>query len=157
MKYRFLLVIALAMPVAVAAQERVPAPEARVRVTTDDGRFVGKWLGRTGDSLSIMDSRNEPMGFAAVSVRNLEVSAGRKRQTGSGAIVGLATGFVGGLITAAVLCNDGCGDLHGFVLVAVGGIGAAGGLLIGAIVGSQIRTERWESVPLNVGLRLSLP
>ena len=158
MKLHLLLASTLVLPAALKAQDStVPAPQARVRVTTDAGRFVGRWLGRTADSLSIAGARNEPMGFAAASVRNLEISAGRKRRTGSGAVIGLATGLVGGLVTAAVLCNDGCGDLHGFVLVVVAGLGAGGGLLIGAIIGSQIRSERWEPVPLNVGLSLSLP
>ena len=156
MKLMLLLVSALVPPTALMAQDStILAPQARVRVTTDAGRFVGRWLGRTGDSLSIAGARDQPMDFAAASVRNLEVSAGRKRQTGSGAVIGLASGLVGGLVTAAMLCNDGCGELHGFVLVALAGLGAGGGLIIGAIIGSQVRSERWESVPFAVGLRLS--
>jgi hypothetical protein len=158
LRQTLLLIVALAPPATVTAQDGpVLPPEARVRVTTDAGRFVGKWLGRTADSLSILDSRDEPRGFASASVRGLEVSAGRKRRTGRGALIGVASGAAGGILGALGFCRGGCGDLSGLLVMAFGGIGAGGGLIVGAIVGSQIRSERWESVPVSVGLRLSLP
>jgi hypothetical protein len=152
----------LGLAVPLSAQESVVVlPSARVRLTTDTGRIVGAWMGRGDDSVTILDARGKTVHTVAVrSVRVFEISRGKVRRTGRGALIGFLSGTTAGVVTALVLCRtDGCsssgGEFGGFIAGVLGGVGAVAGTGIGALIGSQIRSERWEPAPL-AGVRVGL-
>jgi len=69
---------------------------------------------------------------------------------------GLVLGFVGGAalgagISAIAQPRKPAGDdYRGFNVAATGVLGALAGSVIGAIIGSQVPTERWESFEIPV-------
>jgi len=151
------LLALLSLPAMLPAQDSVVVrPGARVRLTTGAGRFVGTWEGSAHDSLTILDARRTTVRVVAFdAVSALEISRGRRRRTGRGALIGFVSGTTAGLVTALVFCRNGCGEFNTFIPVALGGAGAVVGTGVGALIGSQIRTERWESVPVGA-LRIGL-
>jgi hypothetical protein len=61
-----------------------------------------------------------------------------------------------GMFTGAVFCAvEKCGEYTACVVTATSVIGAGAGLVIGGVVGSLIKTERWEEIPLDQ-LRVSV-
>jgi len=158
---------------SLSAQESVPRPGDRVRVTVacpDRGRATtpgregrcrteGVLADATADSLELSaDGTSHRYGLDAV--RALEVRDG----TRSHWLIGAGGGLVAGTLGMVAVLNSGgstascdrsanqdalsSGECLG--LYALGGAGGAG---IGALVGSLIRTDRWRPVPLE---RLSL-
>ena len=124
----------------------------RVRVTAPNERVVGTFAVLKPDTLVVnVESRRLAIPFA--SVTSLEVSRGQKSRTGRGALIGLGVGVVAGVGTALALCAEGdCnidGDITGAVALVLGAGGALVGAGIGALIGSQTKTDRWETVPLD--------
>jgi hypothetical protein len=127
-------------------------PGTRVRVTArETGRVERQVVGslRTFDgerlTLSTDDSGNH-VALPRPNITRLEISRGRKGHTGMGLLLGLVLG-----LSAVALKDAGCGQdcekpSTGFVVGAV-----AGGALVGAGIGTMIRSERWESLPWAVG------
>jgi hypothetical protein len=150
-----------AQPIA----EPALSPGARVRVTVgapvaerhlgafSQGarrRLVGTLEAVRADTLVL---RGKTVQLVPVdSVRLLEVSRGRHRQTWSGAGVGFAFGAgAGGLLgaLASSSCESSeCVDPGEFIAGSVVALGVAGGL-IGAVVGAATETDTWEEVPLD--------
>jgi hypothetical protein len=128
---------------------------ARVRLTTETGRFVGTLQSRANDSVTILDaSRNAVLVVAMGTVRRLEVSRGERSRTGRGALIGLVSGTAAGVLAGLVLCggnrcSSSGGEFGGLITLVLGGTGAAAGTGVGALVGSRIRSERWEQAPLS--------
>jgi hypothetical protein len=132
-------------------------PGSRVRVvqptptnrTVAVGRLVTSW----GDSVQLADDAGAMATVYVGRARRLEVSLGRQRRTGQGAMSGLLIGGgIGAVLGAATwqpcppdawLCfspdNRAQAAVLGGVLIGVPG------MLIGAIAGSGNR-ERWERV-----------
>ena len=85
-------------------------------------------------------------------VDRVERYAGTKSHTGTGALIGAGVGVaVFAVLLATQRCwGDGCEegvDLGTVIVVGgaiIGGLGAG----LGALIGSQAKTERWEQVPL---------
>jgi len=81
---------------------------------------------------------------------SLEISRGRKSNTGKGALVGgIAGAAIGAVSSIAIAIADplegaGFGEYTLYTL-GVTAVGAG----IGALIGSLARTERWEAVPLS--------
>ncbi len=127
----------------------------RVRVTAPNERVVGTFTVLKPDTLVVsVESRRLAIPFA--SVTSLEVSRGQKSKSGKGALIGLGAGAAAGVVTALVGCADNsCDDVTGLVVLIFGAGGALGGVLIGAVIGSFIQTDRWETVPLD-RIRVSL-
>ena len=95
------------------------------------------------------------------SVTRFELSRGKSRHAGRGALIGLGIGAGGGAIIGAIAevsgeryCIDTCAAAG--VLTAFTAIGLAiPGLVIGTVAGALIKTDRWEEVPLD-RVRVSL-
>lgn len=93
------------------------------------------------------------------SIRKLEISDGKKRNIGKGAIIGgISGGVFLGIVSLATNepCKEGewCffemsnREAFGFGALA----GALGGGLNGAIIGTFIKTNRWKKVPVSVSI-----
>lgn len=158
----FLLIGWLGNSERLSAQDSIVVrPGDRVRLSTDAGRFVGRLGNRANDSVTIVDAhRNTVVVVAVGTVRTLELSRGERRRTGRGAWIGLLSGTAAGVLTGLVVCgiND-CSssgaEVDAILAVALGAAGAVAGTGVGALVGSQIRSERWEEAPI-AGLRIGL-
>ena len=137
--------------VDLAAQVSAPvAVGDRVRVGTISGQVrIGLLNAVTSDALELDDDRDgQRVSIPLPSVSRFEVSRGE----GSKAVTGLLVGGLGGLAVGALLCSttDTCSivsdnDARGGVI----GISGAVGVLLGALAGSTIRTDRWEEVPVG--------
>jgi hypothetical protein len=128
---------------------RITAPQLGI------SKYSGTLVALDGDMLTVGTLR-----VALVDVTRLDVYMGRKRNAGTGAVVGALVLGVPFTIFAVGLCESFSGlassncDVVG---VAMRGllIGGAAGALLGAGVGSLIKSDRWEEVPLDQ-LRVSL-
>lgn len=154
----FLLGGILASPLL--AQRPAVSEGVRIRVRPAG---ANRWTIGTLDSLTA-DSLFVSTGGGTMAVgrsRNTsaELSWGRKRNTLKGALYGGAIlGAIGAGLGAAFAAweetEDGdLGIIEGASIV--GGVGALGGGLIGAGIGTFIRTERWQAVETE-SLRLAL-
>ncbi len=173
MRHATILVAILAFVPLASATAQVPVrPGARVRVTGPPIcpptyticvggprlQSVGTFVTCEADSI-IMESNGNVLALPLDSVTKLEVSWGRKTNTGMGAGIGF---LVGGLVGARIgyASYEECSCLGGGVgpetLALVGAvIGGFGGLVTGALIGLEIETDRWEEVPLD-RVRVSL-
>jgi hypothetical protein len=125
-----------------ASAEEAGLLGARVRVAVaGSSRIVGVMTGSDAEALAVRTSEQGPVTrVARDSVVRLEVSRGVRRNTKRGLVGGaLAWMAVVGLVAAFdTLDESGVGEP-----LFVGGMVAAGG-----VVGSLIKTERWERVPM---------
>ena len=101
-------------------------------------------------------SGTETLVLPRTSITKLEVSQGRKSRPGAGigygALVGLATGALGG----AILCksdyacsnpNQEEGDMTPLFALGGAALGAVAGGVVGGIIGASHSGEQWEQVP----------
>ncbi len=163
MRHATILVAILAFVPLASATAQVPVrPGARVRVTGHFCQFysncegvqlehrVGTFVTWEADTL-VVQSNGDTLSVPVTLVTRLDVSRGRKMNTGKGAVIGLLVGgVVGAVIGYANYEEGGFGDLGPGVNVAAGGvIGGLGGLVTGAFIGLAIQTDRWREVPLD--------
>ena len=138
-----LLVVVLVGTAHVSAGDGAEFKGARVRLeTAGSTRLVGVVADADGASLMIRTSaQGGNTRVARAEIRSLEVSRGFHRHTVLGLVGGaLAWAAVVGLYAAFdTLDESGVGEP-----LFVGGMVAAGGL-----VGTLIKTERWERVPAS--------
>jgi hypothetical protein len=120
-----------------------------------DTRFVGHLDETSGDSLWIrVGSTDGPLvSIHRANIHELEISDGRKRNPGKGALWGAGVGLGLGILTAAAV-DDCTMGYRGFWFdvcdwgegaIVVGSITA--GAALGALVGLLIKSERWVAVP----------
>ncbi len=141
---------------ALAAQGAVrwPAGE-RVRiVSTELGRreLTGQLLAMDAETLLVkVASHPEPLRLRRSSVERFAVRRGTRGHAGTGAAIGFL-----GLTFPCVLLAAVTGDAEGSALAAhpaqVVGVCVAYGAGVGALLGSAVRTERWERVALSVSV-----
>ncbi len=144
---------------------------ARVRVLASPlgtAPVIATVTARHGDSLLLSVPDRGPVALPLAAVQRIEVSRGTRGKTAVGALVGLAVGTVATAVFLATFCNDPdtlcASDEHvrAFAVIALPATG------VGAIVGTLVRSERWERVaperfalggaaPLGVGLRVHIP
>jgi hypothetical protein len=123
----------------------------RVRITAADlgiRQLVGTLVTSCGDTLVISGSSpSNTLRVPCASLTAVDISSGEKSRWAEGLGVGALVGAATGAILGAGCCRD------GDVVVVAGpifaGLGAAGGAVLGLIIGSNIRTERWRPVPLE--------
>jgi hypothetical protein len=147
----------LAMAVPALSQEPAPLTVgSRVRVKAEAANphwLVGRLLALPDDSvrLHVADS-GAGVALPLATLASFEVSRGRQRQTGRGAWMGAATGALLGLILGAATYEEcqscigpdpgtGGSAILGAVIMGAFGVG------VGALIGGNIRAERWEPVP----------
>ncbi len=170
MRHATTLVAVLAfVPLTSATAQVTVRPGARVRVTGDfcqpsysnclGGRpehHIGTFVAWKADTL-VVQSNGDTLSVPASLVTRLDVSQGRRTNTGTGAGIGfLLGGVVGAVIGYASYAE--CVPQGWFscigpdfgpevVAVMVGLVGGTGGALFGALIGSAIKTDRWQEVP----------
>lgn len=164
------LVAALVLPASVdlpAQQEPPVAPGDRVRVTArniDPDPLVGTLVALGADTCVLeVKSRAEPLALPLASVTKLEVSRERRSKAGIGATVGFIGGALAGAVIAIASLDEECGvlspdcdlneDLESIAPAAV--LGGLAGIGVGVLVGSVLKVDRWEEVPLD-RLRVSI-
>jgi hypothetical protein len=137
-------------PAALQADARV-----RLMMVGADRWSVGNLLKQTRDSVRLLaGDSGDTLAVATTSLARFEISKGRHRQTGRGALIGVAVGTVVGAVLGVATYEE-RGD-RGSLVLDPGPGGSAllgGGLLgllgagIGALTGSQITAERWTPLP----------
>ena len=152
-------VLILIASVDLLAQQEPPIPRGdRVRVsapTIDSDPFIGTVVSMDADTLVLdLAGRNASLPVPVASVTSLDVSQGTTSRVISGVLIGGVIGLVVGTVVASTKQNEACGDYEGswfcmspWILAGIGG--PAAGALLGAGIGSQIKVERWETVPLD--------
>ena len=141
-------------------QEAEPDPSPaviageQVRVTTGSiaAPFVGLFSSWDADALEITSDSLTTYTIPLAEVVKLEIYRGEKKQTLVGALVGAAAGIVTGVLIANSTqsaepgwfseVEEGASDA-GYVLLST-----AVGVTVGGFIGSRIRTEKWEEVPV---------
>ena len=176
MRRATILVAILAFVPLVSATAQVPLrPGERVRVTRlplcppntlcvkTPRQSVGTFVAWKSDTL-VVQSNGDTLSVPVDRVTRLDLSRGRKTNTGMGAGIGF---FVGGLVGAGIgyASYEECvpqgwfsciGDFGPETLAFAGAlIGGLGGLVTGAFIGLAIQTDRWREVPLD-RVRVSL-
>jgi hypothetical protein len=144
-----LLVLGAALPalgddslsgLSVGARVRLTAPSVSRRP------LVGQ-LVRESAALEIRRDDGSSASVPIRSIEKLQVSSGRKRKTLVGAVCGAALGVGTALITLRCKHPGFCEDNYiNAGLVVFGG----GGAVVGALVGTAIRTEHWKTVPVPI-------
>ena len=136
------------------------APGDTVRVTApsmDMDDSVGTVAALETDRLTVqVEERADALSVPLADVTKLKVRRGQKSNAGKGALIGLGVGAAAGVITALLSCADSqCDwdnagdDVTGYTAVVLGAGGALLGAGIGAIIWSSIKTDRWQTVPLD--------
>lgn len=144
------------------AQNTAVSLGSRVRVQTgfsDKGqprgpRATGQLTAWTADSL-VLDPAGEQARWAVLitEVSRLEVSRGRESKRESVLRWG-ALGFVLGLTTGALLNYDETSFFSPVLTaIATGAPVGVAGALVGAVIGANRRSERWEQVEMPVRWR----
>jgi hypothetical protein len=153
---RIAWVIALAVVPAAFGQAQ-PAdsslhPGAKIRVTPLSWaleRVTGTLVQVDGDSLQVQTRK----GIYAISrseIARLDVSRGKKSAAGKGLEWGFLGGALAGAVVSTLVCSTNtCTFIEGpdapAVWIPLGtAIGAAGGALVGLVIGSLTHTDRWE-------------
>lgn len=138
----------------------------RVRVTTPaipDRRLTGTVVAMGDEALTLQGDEGPPVEVVLADVTSLSIQAGRRTRAKEGMLMGLGLGLGSFIVIDAAEggCSGGgsggltpvsCESARALGLVVLTG----GGLLVGTLVGSAFRTDRWveQPLPLNVGLRL---
>lgn len=144
-----LIVLTVGTGVTALAQD-VSLLHHRVRVTTaadsaqQETRYAGLVTALANDTLTLV-RKGVVRAVPLPAVRRLEVSRGRRGYARTGALIGAGLGVVAGL--AAVGADDGQGSTGAGIVVVPLGAALYGG--VGALIGTFVRRERWEVVPLD--------
>ena len=118
------------------------APDHQLR------KEVGTLVRGDRDSVTVaITASGDTARFPLASLTRLEVTRGLKGNAGRGAGIGFLTGAVIGAAIGASEAGDYC--TPGGCAALVGGVFGLGGLVLGAVVGATIKTERWEELPLS--------
>lgn len=155
----------LGIPRVASAQVDPPEPGARVRLTVPcelvpqpapERRnlcvFVGKLAGWRTDAIDLdVDGRRSSYNLNTVS--RLEVSRGSRSRKLLGAGIGFVVG-VGGAYHlfhsggSTGMCDQSANQdaIDSGYCLGIYGLGGLAGAGLGALIGSRIRTERWQSV-----------
>lgn len=174
--FRFFLFTALLM-FASAVQAQRPAPDSGAHVRVRDVTGVvttGRLLQWATDTIRISADRDGRT--VAIPRRSvLEVQLGRTVRGGRAvarmAAAGLFVGGVGGALVGPLVMRNSCqfeydmGNMLDCGIALLDGdqrrdaavVGALGGAAIGALAGTLSRSERWETVPLDMPAQPAAP
>jgi len=140
----------IGLPIRAHCQSQSPSltSGARIRVTwTDSGiqRRTGTLLGFGPDALHLVSATPDTIRIPRPRLVQIELSQGRRRHTLHGMLVGLVAS--GAVVTALSLSQDSCRSERGLCFgegAILFGVPALG---LGALLGSQIRSDQWQAVP----------
>lgn len=149
-----------------AASDALPEPPtfqipagAKVRVASSaipGGTVEGRVVSSTDEALALMLGADDaPFGGGQVvipraSLTSVKVSMGRRGHALHGAVLGALLGAAGG--AAAEVDPQDC-DSSSDAFCSQGeaiAVSAAGGALLGALVGAVVKTEKWQKVSVEV-------
>jgi hypothetical protein len=142
------LVVQLVSPGVAQAQEQEtllgPAPGDHVRLrapSVSARRLIGSVLEADAGGIRLkLEDQKEPLEVPLSAVTRLEIGRGRRSLAREGALIGAAIVVVPWGAWAVAEC---AGECMGEALVGVGLVAATSALL-GALVGTVFKTERWE-------------
>jgi hypothetical protein len=143
----------LAPVVAWSQQPTALVPGSRVRITEKASKpRAGTVVTASADSVVLkVDSAGQTATFSVAKISQLEVSRGIKGHAGNGVALGLLVGAGTGALVASLACGGGSTDCYdgesGPVTLAAAGLGAVVGMVTGAVIGSNHKSESWEAVP----------
>ena len=150
-----LLICVIASPVSAQSYEPL-RPGTLVRISHNDrccrSPSVGTLVSVGADSVVIQQpgALGVRLALRRASVNAVETRHDIGGRAVAGAILGLvagaAVGVVYGLASACRVVDDIC--IWPLILAYTGGIGAAAGLVVGAVIGAQIRHVVWLTVPV---------
>ena len=96
-------------------------------------------------------------GYASYAgMKSLELWGGRGTRAERGFVYGFIAGGILGGVVGAQFCKLGCNDPVLLVGLAMGGLTGLFTGWIGSLIGSAIKTEIWEPVPIPGGISLRL-
>lgn len=106
---------------------------------------------RTGqDSLFVREPTGTSRGLSWSSIKDIERFAGRRGHGGAGARIGAVAGLAAGILSGATAKRESqfvTISAAGAVLIAALVTGAGAGL--GAVIGSTVRSDRWETISVD--------
>ena len=134
------------------------APGARIRVQQGSQTVTGTLLSLDSAGLVIVTGKADSVTVPRASITAVEVSTGTRSHAGKGALIGLGTGLLTGVVVGIASSGSDDGDFFDFSsgewAAGVGLTGAVIGTGVGAIVGAVIRTDKWAPAVLpTVGIR----
>jgi hypothetical protein len=150
-------VLVLVAPCALAAQSIAPGTRIRVKSAQVVAPIVGTYQTLRGDTVVVIEDGTAAKiwSFKTSTIDRLEVSAGMKGHNRGPmtkwALIGAGGGAAAGWLTAVALESASDDQYSDFLSAAVGaGLGA----IAGAVYGSRVLEEHWDSVPVprRVGL-----
>ena len=160
----------LALPAGCASTHRVSTDELRptvgerVRISKrpKSERYGDPIIGSVTDQrmdtlVVLVEGAGRVIRIPLSSVKRLEVVTGRKSKAGAGALVGLVTGAITGALLGNYWGSVSCSGTYGFTICLEKGEAAAlsalgfglAGAGLGALVGSFIKVDRWETIPVD--------
>lgn len=152
------------LPKGYAQSQLVLGQRVRVSVraspAASGGRIAGVLSAWSADSLSL-EKDGRKVDFARSAVEHLEVSRGKTRMTRKGMVIGMIAGALvfGGAEAASpsesecdpmAICPIDPSPAANVVLGAIGGAAVGAGL--GSLVGYNLKTDRWQHLPLEVSV-----
>lgn len=165
------LALTAAVLTSVGAQEPPPVMIGeRVRITHSCHATNGGVRCRTtSGTMTALQAENlvlgpaeEPIIVPMSAVEKLEVSRGLRGRADAGGVAGGIVGaIVGGAMGFGACAADQCKgfnetDLTFLAVSAYAGLGALVGLGVGALIGSQVKSDLWEEVPFQpVGVSMT--
>lgn len=159
-------ILLAASPTILTGQEPTTLnPGTRVKVSPSDtaSHFLVGPIVSIGGGMLVVDTKTDgpqggpvPVEIPLASIGSIEVSRGMRSHGGTGAVVGLLLGAVGGALWGSATGEETCpengwlpcfekGEMAVFGAITLGGLGAG----LGWLVGHAIRSERWETIPLD--------
>lgn len=152
--------IALLLAPVVAWSQEPPTivPGSRIRITElaagTSAPRSGTVVTASADTVVLkLDNGGETAAFSLAKISALEVSRGQKGHAGTGVGLGFLAGLGTGALVGSLVCGgesacySGSDDMSGPVTAVAAGLGGVVGMAVGAVVGGNHKTEKWEAVP----------
>jgi hypothetical protein len=161
MRYLCFVIAALLVPLPRLKAQDAPVlePGVRVRVSTapqaaKPAWIVGTVIAVTGDRLAIRPQHDSggPIDIARNTVTRLELSRGRHSKALTGLGVGFLVGAGAGVILGSAVLGGGRDIAPSDAKLIGAGLVGGAGALIGLAVGAGSKSERWQPVPVTVGV-----
>ena len=152
------IVLLLAPVVAWSQEPPAIVPGSRVRITelgaATGAPRSGTVVTTSADTVVLkLDNGGQTAAFSLAKISELEVSRGLHGHAGAGVGLGFLAGLGAGALVGSLVCGgesacySGNDDMSGPVTAVAAGLGGVVGMAVGAVVGGNHKTEKWEAVP----------
>ena len=101
------------------------------------------------ESLRLTGSGGPPGRLELSEMAKLEVSRGMKSNAGTGALIGMGVGLVGGIVAGILFRPE--NDDYGLGAMSIAMSTFVGATAICAVTGAFIKTEKWQELPIPDG------